>query len=193
MSAVALGGAVGDLSGGEAMVEPLILSDEILTQARLWRDECLNRWGEEGAYPQIGEANLTSTVDGSQRKVVLHLGTGFTVKGKTFAKTLSETGEPIGEGSIIVLNRGVINHQVESIMPILLHELTHAVDPAFDDDNARRETEPERFTTSESQYSLLSEQRAFAAMWTNDLREDIKAGRYRNAGVAINVLSATVC
>jgi hypothetical protein len=167
------------------MIEPVILPDDILTQARTWRDDCVRRWNADGIFPRIGEATLTSLVDGKPRKIVLHLSHGFDVKGKIFPGVRSEAGEVIEEGCTIVLNRERIDPQRESLMPILLHEVTHAIDPCFDEDMKRREKNPEQFKDWRGQYGLASEQRAFAAMWTDDLREDIERGQYRNPGASL--------
>jgi hypothetical protein len=57
----------------EARLMPVILSDAIFNQARLWGDGSLGRWDEAGRFPRICEETLTSPVDLSPRKVVLHL------------------------------------------------------------------------------------------------------------------------
>jgi hypothetical protein len=59
------------------MLPPVILSDPILDQVRLWVEECRLRWWAGGDYPQVGEADLVSPVDGKARWVVLHLAGGF--------------------------------------------------------------------------------------------------------------------
>lgn len=171
--------------GDESMVEAIILTDDILGQARTWRDDCVRRWNAEGIFPRIGEATVTSPVDGKPRKIVLYLSHGFDVKGKIFPGVRSEEGEVIEEGSTIVLNREKIDLQREPLMPILLHEVTHAVDPCFDEDMKRREENPEQFKDWRGQYGLASEQRAFAAMWTEDLREDLERGQYQNPGASL--------
>jgi hypothetical protein len=168
------------------MLDPIILSDAILDQARVLRDACLQRWTERGEFPQIGAETLVSPVDGTSRKVVLHLGSGFRVKAQTCVGIRASTGQVIGEGYTVVLNRGLID-RAAPLVHILLHELTHTVDPCFDDDFSRLNptgTQTARLSSLE-QYYLPSEQRAFSAMWIADLREDLARDVYSNPAVSI--------
>jgi hypothetical protein len=169
------------------MIEPVILSDEILKQARTWRDECVRAWNADGIYPRVGEAILTSPVDNKPRKVVLHLSHGFNVKGKVFVGVRSEEGEVIEEGYTIILNREKIDLQRDLLLVILLHEMTHAVDPCFDEDVKKEKENPAAFQDWTGLYGLASELRAFAAMWTDNLREDIERDEYRNPGVSLHL------
>jgi hypothetical protein len=174
------------LRAEEMMLPPVILSDPILDQARLWVEECRRRWWDRGDYPQVGEAGLVSPVDGQARRVVLHLAGGFSVKAKTFVGVRSETGAVVGAGNTVVLNRDLIG-ATDSLRLILLHELTHAVDPCFEEDFGRLNPGGRaagRLGAVE-QYYLPSEQRAFPAMWIEDLREDLGRGHYRNPGASI--------
>jgi hypothetical protein len=172
----------------EAMIEPVILSDAILNQARLWQADCVRRWAEAAVFPQIGGALLTSPVDGQPRKVVLHLGQGFNLKARTLVGVRSSTGQVIGTGNTIILNRGKI-HPADAWMPILLHELTHAVDPYFEDDFRwlNPQGQPSVILSKSQEYHLASEQRAFPAMWIQDLRKDLDQGQYRNPSVSITL------
>jgi hypothetical protein len=172
-----------------AMLEPVILSEAILNQARLWRDECLRRWADADTFPRIGEETLSSPVDGSQRKVVLHVSKGLfeggrPVKGKTAVGIFFDVGD-IREGYTVVVNSEMIDRP-DSLTPVLLHELTHALDPCFDDDFHMFNPPGAQGVrlTSEEQYDLSSEQRAFSAMWTEDLRIDLERGQYRNPGAS---------
>jgi hypothetical protein len=130
---------------------------------------------------------LTSPLDGSQRKVVLHLGCGFRAKGATRPCILSETGDDIGVGYTIVLNGEKIDVEGE-LTPVLLHELTHAVDPEFDKDFHRLNGPSAQAAplNAVDEYHLPSEQRAFPAMWIEDLRIDLVQGGYRNPSVSID-------
>jgi hypothetical protein len=72
------------------------------------------------------------------------------------------------------------------LLPILLHELTHVVDPCFLEDLsfiATLETDD-----SAGRYDLRSEQRAFTAMWISDLRDAIAAGTFRGVGAWLIIL-----
>jgi hypothetical protein len=169
------------------MIEPVILTDAILDQAKWWEDDCNHRWTEEGNYLLMGETTVTSPVNGRPRKVVLHLGTFGQVKARTVPGIRSENGGVEEEGYTIILNRGVIDVRLEALIHILLHELTHAVDPEFDRDfqNLNPEGRPSLPLTSEQQYYLASEQRAFTAMWTENLRQDVDQDLYRSPGASI--------
>jgi hypothetical protein len=174
------------------MTEPVILSDAILHQARLWRDECLRHWSDADPFPRIGEETLASPVDGSRRKVVLHLSNsllegGRPVKGKTAVGIFFDVGD-IRDGYTVVINRGMI-HLADHWMPVLLHELIHAVDPEFDRDfgrlNQQQQGGPRTPLTAVELYHLPSEQRAFPGMWIQDLWEDLGRGQYHNPSVSI--------
>jgi len=172
------------------MVEPVILSADILTQARLWRDDCLRRWNEAGQLPppRIGEAIFTSPVDGSQRRVVLDLYPLILggVRGKTRPGVL-EADETETEGYTIALNASMINPALDSLLAIILHELTHALDPECDKDIQMQNpaTGIRVILSSMQQYDLASERRAFSAMWTADLAQDILDGTYHDPDDAI--------
>src|SRR5262249_12166304 len=105
--------------------------------------------------------------------------------GKTFRGVRSEEADVTEEGYTIVLNREKINPQCDPLMPILLHEVTHALDPRFDEDMKVREEHPDEFKDWKVQYGLASELRAFAAMWTEDLREDLERDQYQNPGASL--------
>jgi len=162
---------------GQHMIEPVILSKDIVQQAISWLSECNGRWDEVGMFPKIGEAVLISPVDNMPRKVALHLAAGLYVKGQTTAGIRNESGVKLEEGNTIVLNRvlfrnGRTNYLRPPPISILLHEITHAVDPVFEDDYLRLNPPGrQRFSiTTQEAYRLPSEQRAFTAMWTEDLR-----------------------
>jgi hypothetical protein len=173
------------------MVDPVILSVDILTQASLWQTEAERRWNESPQHVRIGEAVLVSPVDGTSRNVALSLVDGILgadnrpIKGKTLIGLYSEKGVCTGDGFTIFINRGMIAEPQE-LRLVLLHEITHAVDQCFVEDVHRQEAEG-RLTDSADLYDLPSEQRAFTAMWTENLREDLVSGKYRNAGATINI------
>jgi hypothetical protein len=165
------------------MLAPVILPESILNHARLWQEECWRRWAEAVDFPRIGEATFVLPWEPKERKVVLHLGSGFSVKGKIFPGIRSVIGEVIGEGYTVVLNRLLIERR-DRMIPILLHELTHAVDPYFDQD-IRRQEEEGHLTQPLDLYGLPSEQRAFSAMWTEDLREELAQGQFRSPDASV--------
>jgi hypothetical protein len=171
------------------MVEPVILSDEIINQARLWRDECSLRWDRADVLPRIGEATLTSSVDGSRRNVVLHLVPVLDgdVKAKTWVSAREVDGSK-AEAYTIALNTSMIAHPFEDHLPILLRELTHVVDPEFDKDFHRQNPSgaPAIVLTRRQRYQLPSERRAFTAMWTADLIQDIRSGKHHDLEEASN-------
>jgi hypothetical protein len=161
-------------------IEPVILPKEILGQARSWLEECASRWGEPGLFPRIGEAMLTSPVDDKTRKVVLHLACGLNVKGQTTTGVRDEHGREIEDGNTIILNRVLLrNRRVTHLPPppisVLLHEITHAVDPVFESDfQWLNHSGHQRVVVNPGElYRLPSEQRAFTAMWMEDLRIDM--------------------
>jgi hypothetical protein len=168
------------------MIDPVILSPAILTEAKSWREKCRRRWDTENEYPQIGDATLVSPVDGSQRRVVLSFALSRVGNGRTTPGLRNKDGMVYGEGYTVTLCREKIKTP-DDVMPILLHEMTHAVDPWFDFDMNMQNPigrEPIQLT-SQQQYRLLSEQRAFTAMWTEALRTDLVRGRFQNARVSI--------
>ena len=172
------------------MIEPVILSDSILDQARLWRDECVRQWSAADQFPRVGEEVLVSPVDGSRRKVVLHLSDrlqegGREVKGKTAVGIFFDVGD-IRDGYTIAINGRKVR-STDELMRTLLHELVHCVDPEFDKDFGRLNQTggPRTPLVAVELYRLPSEQRAFPAMWIQDLRDDMDRGLYRNPSLSI--------
>ncbi len=155
-------------------VNAVILPNAILDQASAWRDESIMRWSERGdKFMLIGDACLVSPVDNRARVVRLMLARNFQTKGKAIPTLRSLSGEIVGDGYTICLNRELIVLDRDPLMAILLHEIVHSVDPYFDEDVRRQETEGR--LDGEDLYALPSEQRAFTAMWTDSLREDLAA------------------
>jgi hypothetical protein len=168
------------------LIPPVILSDAILDQVKQWAQKCRQQWWDHDEYPLVGEAVLDSPVDGLARRVCVHLAAGFIVKAKTFVGIRSLTGAVVGAGNTIILNRDRIG-QADSLHLILLHEMTHAVDPYFEDDFNRLNPggRATRQLGAVEQYYLVSEQRAFPAMWTLHLREDLQGGKYHTPQVSV--------
>jgi hypothetical protein len=82
---------------GENM-EPIILSEDILTQAAAWLGECRSRWNNPQPVIRIGEAVFVSPVDGASNKVVVYLGNGgMPVKGMTLIGIYSADGVRLEE------------------------------------------------------------------------------------------------
>jgi hypothetical protein len=168
------------------MIDPVILPPAILAEAKSWREMCRQRWDTVKEYPQIADATLVSPVDGSQRRVVLRFALSNVGKGRTIPGLRNKDGRVYGEGYTVILCREKITSQ-NDLLPILLHEMTHAVDPWFDFDMFMQNP-PERkpiALTSREQYRLFSEQRAFTAMWTEELNKDFLQGRFLNASASV--------
>jgi hypothetical protein len=72
-------------------------------------------------------------------------------------------------------------------MPILLHEVCHAVDPVFE--NEWRElngpNRPRERPTHEEACRFWHEQRAFPSMWIGCLKAELTSGEYRNPSASI--------
>jgi len=155
------------------MLEPVILRDEIIDQARAWRDRCLSRWHRRvGREHEVGRATVLSPVDGLPRKVVIYLSCGLRAR----ALTCPPGGNPDEPESycIAVDADRDTNCDQRVFLAVLLHELTHAIDPYFDADCAGRRLSPPL-----SEYDLPSEQRAFTAMWIDFMRELVDGGHFR--------------
>jgi hypothetical protein len=165
------------------MLDPVLLTEEILGQGRRWREDCVRRWGEASTFPRVGEVTMTSPVDGSRRRVVLYLDEvvyegGRPVQGKTRVGVYVAPGN-IEAGYTVALSSALIDpSDRHSLTRILLHELTHAVDPYFDADHFLQNPpgRPPVPLSSQEQYDLPSEQRAFTAMWTEEVREPVLTG-----------------
>src|SRR5581483_5221575 len=64
----------------------------------------------------------------------------------------------------------------KTLLAMLLHELTHVIDPCFvADTEAKQKWDAGSRSDSFCQYRLQSEQRAFTAMWMAELRDWITA------------------
>jgi hypothetical protein len=115
---------------------------------------------------------------------------GRPVKGKTVPGFSPDGSKPTTtEGYTVVLNRGRL-HKNGDWLPILLHKLTHAVDPMFDADSQRLNPArgPKVPLSPLDQYRLVSEQRAFTAMWTGVVRKASDSGDYTTAAEVVKAL-----
>jgi hypothetical protein len=169
------------------VLKPVILPEPILAQARAWQVECERRWAEVGRFVKVGEAILVSPVDKSERKVVLSLSGEMNVKGKVFPGIRDDDGKVIGEGYAVYLDRQWCSYKLD-LPAVLLHEMVHAVDPEFDRDCEKQGARKAKGLALDSLYlyTLPSEQRAFTAMWTEDLRKAIDSGAYTTVADAVN-------
>jgi hypothetical protein len=169
-------------------MKAILLSDDILRRCEIWRDQCKQRWAEGGRWNPIGQSTIVSPIDGA-REVLLAIAPFAEAKGKTFVGIKSPSdGKTIGEGYTIVLNRAMLDPGTDPLLTILLHEIVHTVDPDFPSEQIERgmlDAKSGRRRTSEEQFALPSERRAFAAMWTARLRAEIAASRVVDPGDAV--------
>lgn len=175
---------VGDQVDDIPLLEPIILTDEIIDTARswvtAWQAKCDGYTGED--LRLVCSAVLKSPVDYQERSASLFVCSGLTSRAKTFPPGIKNPdGQPIApEGHyVVVLDESSQDVHLALLLAILLHELTHVVDPLFLEDCAERETlMPSIANEPYSQYQLKSEQRAFTAMWIAALNDALAAGSY---------------
>jgi hypothetical protein len=170
------------------MIKPVILTNPILTAAEEIATYYREWWWSCGQFTHIADANLVSPVDGHSRQVRFHLTFGFRNKAKTVCglRAPGHRGDIVGDGNTVVLNRNLITDR-DLFLPILLHEICHAVDPVFEEEwhalNAPgRQHEP---LEHEEACRFLHEQRAFTGMWIGCLRDELVDGRYQNEETSI--------
>jgi hypothetical protein len=72
------------------------------------------------------------------------------------------------------------------LLPALLHELTHVVDPRFEEDTREKQEAP-RKRSAQEEYALASEQRAFTAMWIDELTREMKRGTFADVKTFIEM------
>jgi hypothetical protein len=163
------------------MVLPVILPAQITTLARRWRDDCLAQWGK-WTHPLrhlVGDAVVVSPEDGQDRKVALYLSTqlpaaAFTCLPDAKDKVGVQIAQP-GYYSIHIERTGT--YTPSELLAILLHEMTHVVDPAFVSDTmSKKHWPPAWLGDAHRHYALASEQRAFTAMWMEELRDYLTSG-----------------
>jgi hypothetical protein len=168
---------------------PVFLGDDIISKAKEWRHACLAswEWGQPRTLFPIGDAVLTSPVDLQERQVTLCLAPWSNDPfGQKAARGVTFTpGTDFSQGAVDpdpVRYRVLLNTFYPpggDLLHVILHELTHVVDPCFLEDCQLRKADPGRWGPAE-QYGLPSERRAFVSMWIEDLREAIAAGTYRD-------------
>jgi hypothetical protein len=170
------------------MIDPIILTDEILSTAEAIAGRYLAQWSSERDFPDIGDCSLTSPVDGRSRTVRFHLTDRLREKGKTVCGLWApaHVKRVEGEGNTVVLDRVRITSR-DLLQPVLLHEICHAVDPIFEAEwhELNGPSRPRMKPTHEENCHYLHEQRAFPGMWIGTLREEIAAGVYEKPGEAI--------
>jgi hypothetical protein len=172
------------------MLEPVILDNSITAIAKHWRDEAIRRWNEPGEMTTIDDATITSPVDRAERTVRMHLALWPAKQGQrpVNAKTIPpNSGDQLPKDCYynVFLNRLHAPGNPRLLLATLLHELAHTVDPHFDADClARQQAEPD------GEYDLPSEQRAFTAMWIEELRERMKEYPTRSGASFISGIRA---
>jgi hypothetical protein len=171
------------------MVEPVILTDKLIDLAVAWRDEYLRQLPLPEIPPVIANATVTSPVDGSSRTIWLVIGV-LNAPAKACIGLLKPDGTRHGDGYTIVLDPTKLEPTVKDVTLAMLHEMTHVVDPQHDADCELRANNPSSYKTSQDQYELDSEQRAFSAMWSWHLRERIRAGVEINGKQAVATFRA---
>jgi hypothetical protein len=167
------------------VLDPITLTEDIIDLAKAWCDECWNqraaRWSEPHRH-FVAEAALTSPVDGGERKVTLFISQGFGDRIEALTcppGSRDKLGRSLAkEGYFAILTHVDIAFLRPRILPVLLHELTHVVDPMFLEDCARRKAwvPVDSMSNALRQYALPSEQRAFTAMWIDELKRHLARG-----------------
>jgi hypothetical protein len=172
------------------MVEPVILSNEILAAAEQVSAYYRERWRSPADFIHVGDADLLSPVDGLSRTVRFHLADGFSTKAATVCGLRAPGHEVtvVGDGNTVVLNRGMITSR-DLFMPILLHEVCHAIDPVFEEEwrGLNQPGRPRARPTHEEACRFRHEQRAFPAMWKGYLQAELASGEYRSPAASISL------
>jgi hypothetical protein len=169
------------------MISPIILPDSILDVSRRWCEEYRNQHRKPdqvlSEFCQIAEEQIVSPEDNKPRLVRLRLCSS--IPGLPRAKAATEPKDYSDDGQVrsvmqgvytILLDRNKLGQGFDPVAPAILHELVHTVDPYFDRDWETRQNQ-QAVRTSVSDYRFASEQRAFSAMWTDDLRMAIEHRR----------------
>jgi hypothetical protein len=155
------------------MIEPVILPDELIDLAVNWKDIYF-AWLRSPDGPTIfDETTITSPVDGSSRPtrfLPIHIVHG---PAQTLPRFISLAGEHDGPGWTVAVDPRQLEPREDFIIAVLLHELSHVVDPLHDRDCETRAANPKPHRSPEEQYAFESEQRAFTAMWSWHLREAV--------------------
>lgn len=167
-------------AGVATMSAAVILPDSIISLALQWRHEYLSHWPRPaGAKLHIGQAIITSPVDGEERRVSALLSDWLDRDAVTFQPDLTaadgELISPAGNYSVIV-NRKMVFTRPEreaiqrELLAVILHELTHVVDPTFLADT----TAGGQKLGPIDRYNLPSERRAFVAMWIAEMQDQLR-------------------
>jgi hypothetical protein len=150
------------------------LPDALIDLAVKWKDIYFAWLPTPDGATIFAETTITSPVDHSPRLtrfIPIRISQG---PAQTIPRLLSPMGEHDGPGWTVALDPSQLEPREDFIIAVLLHELTHVVDPKHDQDCATRAANPESHRRPEEQYAYESEQRAFAAMWSWHLREAVK-------------------
>jgi hypothetical protein len=162
------------------MIEPIILTEEIIRLGESWSRECLLRIGTLGGGTDImiGLAEVESPVDKAKLKVRLYLTTkGLSAAGITFLPKEKYRCDDKGyfeDNYVIILDASREEFSGDNkellMLATLLHELTHVVDPDFVADCQKKKADIKKYEGHLAQYTLSSEQRAFTSMWIAELK-----------------------
>lgn len=162
-------------------VEPVILTDQVIDLARGWAREWSER-RERYAGPErelVSQSSFQFPAGGQEFRVAVFLSDPLPGNAKAFTSLpdrLTRSGEPVGPtGHFSIL----INHQApftpSNLLAVILHELTHVVDPQFlTDCEAKQQWHREWFIEPRRHYVLASERKAFASMWIAEIQEYIR-------------------
>jgi hypothetical protein len=172
-------------------LEPIILGEDIISTARLWRDGSVAAWaqGQPDVLFRIGEANVISPVDQQARPVSCYLVTWnngpHTARGLTVPP-----GGDIAPGRIApdrTRSRVLINTFIPhdgNLLEVILHELTHVVDPCLIEDLHPAEYDPRLWEDDDGElpndYELPSERHAFVSMWIERIRVAVNDRAFRD-------------
>ena len=166
------------------MLSPIILPDEILDEAERIGGIYRERWHINGDCIHVGDVEFVSPIDRKLRIVRFLLDSRFYNKGKT----LYGIREPGNEyrfdtgGNTVAINSHLIScrdaFDDDIFMPILIHEICHAIDPIFEQEfQLLNSPHAARAKLSHSESCrLLHEQRAFTGMWIWSLSCDLING-----------------
>jgi hypothetical protein len=153
------------------MIEPVLLPDALIDLAVGWKDSYFAWLNGPDGQTILAETTITSPVDGSSRLtrfLPIRIVQG---PAQTLLRLINVEGEYDGPGWTVAVDPHQLEEREDFIVAVLLHELTHVVDPAHDRDCETRAADFKPRRSAEEQYAFESEQRAFTAMWSWHLRE----------------------
>jgi hypothetical protein len=181
---------LGDRRYNAGMAEPIILSDELIDLAVKWKDIYFAWLRTSDGATIFAETTIISPVDRSSRLTRFLPIRTTAGPAQTVPRLISLTGQHEGPGWTVALDPNQLEPREDFIIAVLLHELTHVVDPAHDRDCATRAANPEPRRPPEEQYAFESEQRAFTAMWSWYLREAVAHCDRIDPREAVNTLAS---